>query len=302
MRLYKHIETLLVRHDYVVVPGLGGFALQNKPATIAGEHITPPASVIGFNPLMQHSDGLLAIEVSRKEDISYRKAVELIEQEIKNFQAELLVEDAISFGNLGKFKKTADGNLLFTPTEFAAFLPANIGLHPVAVSSVKRKKEIVTIQFRRNTIFKYAAAIALIIGLLFVSPQLNNFSTKQSAGFIPLNLKTENSSNRLKKSTNISITKQNIKTNTAASDSLSIIKIKPKRYHVIVASLNTQKSADDYCAYLQDCGYRNANVLDPAKTYKVALQSFKNKDEAISYMEYLRATDERFETAWVFCN
>ena len=48
-------------------------------AVLFPDRITPPQSTIGFNPLMHHSDGLLAIEIAKTEGISYRAATELID-------------------------------------------------------------------------------------------------------------------------------------------------------------------------------------------------------------------------------
>jgi CCDC81-like prokaryotic HU domain 1 len=81
-KIYQHIEKLLAQHDYVVVPNLGGFVVQTQSAMFFSDHITPPQSSIGFNPLMHHSDGLLAIEIARTEGISYRAAIEAIDSEI----------------------------------------------------------------------------------------------------------------------------------------------------------------------------------------------------------------------------
>ena len=79
----KHIEKLLAQHDYVVVPDLGGFVVQHESAQILPDMIIPPLSTIAFNPLMLHADGLLTIEVSRSEQISYRNAADFIRKEVE---------------------------------------------------------------------------------------------------------------------------------------------------------------------------------------------------------------------------
>lgn len=66
-KINQHIEKLLAYHDYVVVPGLGGFVVQHQSAKITAGHISAPTATVGFNSLMQHADGLLAIEVARAE-------------------------------------------------------------------------------------------------------------------------------------------------------------------------------------------------------------------------------------------
>ena len=70
-KIYQHIEKLLAYHDYVVVPGLGGFVVQQQFACVYDDVLFPPSAVIAFNPLMNHSDGLLAIEVARAEGVTF---------------------------------------------------------------------------------------------------------------------------------------------------------------------------------------------------------------------------------------
>lgn len=72
-------------------------------------------------------------------------------------------------------------------------------------------------------------------------------------------------------------------------------------YHVVVASLPTRQSAENYCQTLKSENFECAHVLSPIKSYRVSIQSFVDRDEAIRYMENLRKSDSRFETAWVLC-
>ena len=111
----QHIEKLLAQHDYVVVPNLGGFVVQIQSASLFSDHITPPLSTIGFNPLMHHADGLLAIEIARSEKVSYRMAMEYIEKQVEQLKADLQSNGNISVGNLGTFHRNKPGDLFFTP-------------------------------------------------------------------------------------------------------------------------------------------------------------------------------------------
>ena len=60
--LARHIELLLLEHDCVIVPGLGGFIANHADARYTGdeEHLfLPPYRTIGFNQQLQVNDGLL---------------------------------------------------------------------------------------------------------------------------------------------------------------------------------------------------------------------------------------------------
>jgi len=297
----EHIEVLLARHDYVVVPGFGGFVLQFQHATVHENYIAPPCQTISFNPLMNQSDGLLAIEISRSRGISYRQATELILTEVNGFVGELSRENAGSLGRLGTFRKSETGTLLFEPVSFASFLPANTGFENVYVPQKSAKKETVIIRFNRQKFLRYAAAVALMIGLLFVSPQLNDVRINQQAGLLPQHLETVVTP--VQTTTADTLTKvqpcPELKTDTIQNE----VKVtnNAELYHVVVASLATEKCAEGFCQELIAYGFECAHVLEPHKTYRVALKSFTDRAEAIQYMEELRRTDERFAEAWVLC-
>jgi hypothetical protein len=70
---------------------------------------------------------------------------------------------------------------------------------------------------------------------------------------------------------------------------------------VVVASLPQKDMAYRYCEELKSKNYECAHVLKPVKTYRVVIQSFHHKQEAIEFMEKLRKTDEQFSSAWVLC-
>ena len=59
--LVKHIEILLLDHDCVVVPQIGGFVTCNAPAKYVEEEnlFLPPIRTVGFNERLKADDGLL---------------------------------------------------------------------------------------------------------------------------------------------------------------------------------------------------------------------------------------------------
>ena len=63
--LNLHISRLLLEHNCVIVPDLGGFVAQYSPAyfdEVAGVFVAPSCQV-GFNPLLQADDGLFGAVV-----------------------------------------------------------------------------------------------------------------------------------------------------------------------------------------------------------------------------------------------
>ncbi len=294
--LSQHIEKLLARHDYVVVPGLGGFVIQPQSAVIQNDLILPPCAIIGFNPLMLHSDGLLAIEVSRVEEISYRQAMNSIQKMSESIKSKLLANESVQIGNLGTLCYNDSRNIIFTPEKIPEFLPQNFGLTELYLSpgleTTKKQKEI-RITISTGRFYKYAAIGLLLIGLFLTTTRVSDVRQSDYATLAPALF--ENSTE-----TKVEETKQaEESTNETFTE-----KVEPevvRNFHVVVASLPSKSSADNFCKVLIEADFKNAHVLEPVRTYRIAIESFSDKNEAIQYMENLRKTDKRFETAWVLC-
>jgi len=294
----NHIEKLLAQHDYVVVPNLGGFVVQLHSAQVLPDKIVPPLYNIGFNPLMHHADGLLAIEIARHEHISYRLAMEYIEKEVEIIKSVLHSNGTCTIGNIGTLNLISTGNYIFSPTHNPDFLPQNFNLSELFIKTKAQNliegKRKIYITLTSIKIYKYAAAALLVFGLFCTTPKLTDESRTNNASFASLNLD-------IKKVQNTNIQSPQIITPTSG-DSSKIIVEDSKRFHVIVASLPSQHSAESFCKELIDNHFVNAHILEPTRIYRIAIQSFSERNEAIQYMENLRKTDNRFNTAWVLCN
>ena len=303
-KIYQYTEKLLAYHEYVVVPGLGGFVLQKQSARIFPDRIVPPVSVIGFNPLIQHGDGLLAIEIARSEGITYRKAVELIDNEVSKFKDQLNKGETIGYGNFGKLSKNDKGAICFAPADNARFLPANLCMSDLYIAErdftdkITVRKPVITFPAART--FRYAAAASLLFGMLLISPKVSDVKRADTAGFLPFD------SSSILQSTHRPVA------DTVAVNPCPELKVtelpdgqihnnNSELYHVVIASMASQSDAEELCQKLKAENYECAHVLDPSHTFRVAIKSFESRDEAIRYMENLRKQDKRFETAWVLC-
>lgn len=298
----KHIEKLLAQHDYVVVPNFGGFVVQNQSAVIMPNCIIAPKDTIGFNPLMHHSDGLLAIEIAKTESISYRMAMEMIDRAVENVNLKLQNAGSVQFGNLGTFQQSASGNTHFQPSGSVDFLPQNFGLGDVRVSAriVRRAEERRKVSFTlpSSNVYKYAAAAMLVFGLLCVSPDVNDVRRSNGADFSSFAFIKDSNAHFEKKAVAVVVKDTVTKDTVVKAQEVEAM----SKFHVIVASLPTKESADSYCKELAREEFKKANVVSSTRNYRVAVQSFATRESAVTFMENLRKTDSRFETAWVLCN
>lgn len=168
--LTQHIEYLMMRHDCVVVPGWGALVASHSPSSSDLSSISRPTRLIGFNPSIAHNDGLLAMSVARRHNISYDEACKVIADNVTIFRRQLATGSEVAFGRLGFFKND-DSKLLFTPTLHVEASDEFFGLHnfkfPTLSSQSQtndEKGQVAPSIFTRRG-WRTAAAIALLIGI-----------------------------------------------------------------------------------------------------------------------------------------
>ena len=292
--LFQHIERLLAYHDYVIVPELGGFVVQNESAAVLPDRIVAPHATVGFNSLMHHADGLLALEMARAEGITYRQAVEFVQREVASIKQQFNKNDFFKFGNIGFFKQTEEDALSFSPIANVAFLPANsfradVYIPEKSVNEIKHVK-----RFSIVSTMRYAAAVALLLGFSLFTPNQNTDIVPQTASLLSFK--------------NLSLPEVEIlPENTAAveipaeTQELDIENENTGSFEVIVECLSIQQSAEKYCNALKNKGFIHTRIIPSKKLHMISLQNFETKEEAQNYMYEVRKLDTKFKNAWVFC-
>jgi nucleoid DNA-binding protein len=105
INLDKYIRELLLQHDCVILPGLGGFVANYKPAEFDGSQKTalPPSRQILFNPNLVYNDGLLFAHVSKETDYGYKEVQAMAEVYFKTIKYEVGKGLKFTIEDLGYF-------------------------------------------------------------------------------------------------------------------------------------------------------------------------------------------------------
>lgn len=138
--LARHIELLLLEHDCVIVPGLGGFIANHTEAQYTGdeEHLfLPPYRTIGFNQQLQVNDGLLVQSYMTAYDTSYPAANLQMEKDLENMMQELEMKGEYVLENVGTIKKGLNENISFIAPETGALTPSLYGLYSYEMKSLQ---------------------------------------------------------------------------------------------------------------------------------------------------------------------
>lgn len=243
---------------------------------------------IGFNSLIHNADGMLALEVSRSNSISYRKAVLLIEKEVVALRDTLKKANAVVMvGRLGQMKLDANGQMLFMPSVRPTFLPANIGrtdIYLAGKSSTKKSLQKSTTTLPMHRLMRYAAILLVALSLLFPS-SVNDQQQVTKANF-----------NVLK---SVDLQEIVVTPAPATTDEAPAIVENKVCYKVVLAVFQSESTAQTMQQKLAQSDYPNAEVDTTGSNAKVVAATFDNLMDAVNYMEQIRHTDSRYAQAWV---
>lgn len=139
IELERHIETLLLSSDCVVVPDFGGFMAHHIEAHYdeADGTFIPPRRTLGFNPKLKINDSLLVHSYIEVYDLSYPEAMSRIEEEVAQLRQELSTHGFYEFHGIGTLSINAEGNMDFTPCEAGVLTPELYGLCSFEMKPIK---------------------------------------------------------------------------------------------------------------------------------------------------------------------
>jgi nucleoid DNA-binding protein len=130
MNLDQYIGELLYRYDCVIVPGLGGFIANYKPARINSTTHTfsPPSKSLSFNLNLILNDGLLANHIALDRSISYKDANTKIDEAVKGIFQKLKDGKRVVLKDIGTLQYDTQKRMLFEPATRINYLPEAFGL------------------------------------------------------------------------------------------------------------------------------------------------------------------------------
>ncbi len=130
INLDKYIRELLLQHDCVILPGLGGFVANYKPAEFdpSQKTVLPPSRQILFNPNLVHNDGLLFAHISKETDYGYKEVQAMAEVYFKTIKYEVGKGLKFTIEDLGYFFFNKARKIEFAQESTDNLLLASYGL------------------------------------------------------------------------------------------------------------------------------------------------------------------------------
>lgn len=140
--LSRHIELLLLEHNCVIVPGLGGFIANTASAEYndgadGDKLFIPPFRTIGFNPQLQVNDGLLVQSYMQAYDASYPSAYLQMEKEVEQLNTQLNLFGEYNLEGIGILRKSLGQSIELTSPDAGILTPSLYGTYSFSIKSLE---------------------------------------------------------------------------------------------------------------------------------------------------------------------
>ncbi len=140
MKIARHIGDLLYDYECVVIPGLGGFLTNDKPASIQPNthYFRPPFKQVMFNAYLKTNDGLLVNYIAREENISYKEAKTQVDKFVLLCNNALESGKRINFHKVGSIFLNINDQIVFEQDSTLNYNADAFGLTSFVSPSIRR--------------------------------------------------------------------------------------------------------------------------------------------------------------------
>jgi anti-sigma-K factor RskA len=298
----RHIEILLLEHDCVVIPGLGGFITNAEEARFLEQEwqMMPPYRTVRFNQALKTNDGLLVQSYMNIYDASYPAAQKQMQMDIDEMMDQLNLTGEYVMENIGTLRIDINHNISLETDESGINTPWFYGLSSFAlepVEAIEKQREIATaiqqtsvlpvttagndeeksktvvVKFNRRWIdiaVSAAAAVMLFFLISYTSePKATTDTLTASA---------------------VNISQQATDAEATAANG---------RFSLVMASYTTKANGEEYIQRLAEEGFKEGRFFEKGKMTRVLYGHYATAEEADEALHELRNKNSEFNQAWV---
>ena len=325
IELSRHIEKLLLTHDCVIVPQLGGFVTQYVSARHIGQEalFLPPHRTVGFNPQLVFNDGLLVQSYMQVHETNYPETLRLIEEAVAEVKKQLQEHYFFDLHGIGRLEMDLGGRYTFVPNEAGILSPGLYGLGTIDIQALpqenagndcepaeqaeeekvikaKKKKEAYTLSISKDLInYTAAAVVAIFIYFAWATPigptVTNNRQPIAARTFMaPV---TEPAPAASQETNATPTAARPAGQNTADAQKADPAAEKP--YTIVLVSKVTRKNAAEYTEKMREKGFSETETVTRKDMVRVVYGHFADEAAAYARLKELRHTVPDFAEAWV---
>ena len=305
-----------MRHDCVVLPGVGAFLARYESARLTPDGLTilPPRRVIGFNADLTHDDGLLAGSISRSTGCVFETAAAEVSRGAEAILRRIDAGQTVELNRIGSLSRSEAGTIAFVPVDDAvsaanvmyAALPSVVV--PADAAAAGRVARVLDVDLEPQRpgkapfvvrALKYAAAAAVVIGVAITAS--TPIIVNRPADFASISAPAIT----VEKPRYIPSSDFGRELYLVRPDSASSMAVVPEKniidpdgpgYFLIVASFVTEREANRFIA---EKGDSQLKVVKGERRCRVYANAGKSFSEAAAPVRD-SAFSDRYPDAWVY--
>lgn len=303
-------------HDCVILPGMGGFVANYKPAEFdpARNTANPPSKHILFNRNLLHNDGLLYAHVSKVSGFGYKDVQEKAEAFVAGIQKDTARGIKYEIDGLGYFFLDKEGQIQFTEESGNNFLLESYGLPYLQYKEIGKPKietyrsaSPVTDPLARQRKIRrwtYGTAAACLLAAMIIVPIKTGYFN-QAGLDIPVaeSIRKDSPSpteRLIHPEAHESYDKSQSKSTPSTGETMQFITPLPTpEYNIVVGSFKDFSNARTLRNQLVEKGYESRILGTQKGMFRVTAGTYSLKDEASVELAFVMAD---FENAWVLSN
>ncbi|MGE5316832.1 MAG: SPOR domain-containing protein [Chloroflexota bacterium] len=314
--LSKHISNLLFEHDCVIIPGLGGFITNYRPATIHPHHNTfyPPSKQVTFNTALTGNDGILITTLASYLSVDFNEAKKIVDQKVHAIRVSLVKGQRVEFDEIGYLVSNRENNIEFHSYNSINFLSEAYGLQKFSFNPVNRDEESLINKPAIRQTMRWAA-ILVPVAAVALWATLNTATVSRIydgyASLIP-STPTESVNSPVRKVTTVAkpavkvakpvvqqtVSKEITALNSPVIDSKVVENATSCTFHIITGAFSVPENAAKLAQELTTRGF-HASVIGPNRRqlHLVSIEGFNDKETANAKMAELHKNG--FPSAWL---
>jgi hypothetical protein len=307
----KYIRELLLEHDCVILPGLGGFVANYRPASFdpVKNTASPPSKHILFNQNLIHNDGLLYAHVSARTGYGYKDVQEMARSYIEGIEGSIGEGLKHDIEGLGYFFRNSENQIQFSEEKGTNFLLESYGLpliqyHEIEATSKPESYRAFSVEAdpagrqKRIRQLIYGTAAACILAAIIIIPIRTNryYRTGMDIpGYDSFRKEQISHSRQLDL-----VTEQASETGSTGKSMTLILPAFPEpEFDIVVGSFKDFGNARALRNQLVEEGL-NARILGTDKGFfRVSAGTYSVREEASRELATIR---HDYSSAWIFSN
>lgn len=332
--MFRHIEYLLLAHDHVIIPQLGGFVASTMPSvwSESEELYFPPYRTVHFNASLDHGDHTLADSLCTAYSITPAEAEKRCAQFVQQVRLELADSGSLDFGTIGvMIQECPDGPITFSPCKAGVTTPSLYGLdafhiaplqaHVVQPTPATPRKALRLSPSALHTIGVVAASLVLFfLSTIPAGMPSQHTATHQAQMTLPTDLldtfqatpAEEEEEEVFPEEVEVSSEQEDYseeETTVAEDNSPLPIDNEPATQveatdtpepamAIVLASAISQTRAERYAIQLQARGM-DAHVYQRGKMVRVIVPCYSTENEAWQQLRQIQQSSPEFAQAWI---